>query len=60
MTLAPNWKTTEISGRISDYAIGDFDNDGYDEILASVVTKEGTTVGMESKSVLIAYDLKNP
>ena len=60
LSLAPNWKTNDIDGRISDYAIGDFDNDGSDEIVAAVVIKEGATVGMKSKSVVIAYDLKNP
>lgn len=56
--LASNWKTTEISGRISDYVIGDFDNDGADELVACVVMKEGSLAFTNSQSSVIAYDLK--
>ena len=60
LSLAPDWKTNEIDGRISDFAVGDFDNDGSDEIIAAIVLKEGTTVGMASQSTIIAYDLLTP
>lgn len=55
--LATLWHTRDISGRIQDFAIGDFDNDGNREILCAVITKEGAIIGMESKSTLIAYEL---
>jgi hypothetical protein len=56
--LASNWKTRKISGRISDFTIADFDNDGEDEMVAAVVSKEGSIIGTEPKSAVIAYDLK--
>jgi len=56
--LVVNWKTTKISGYIRDFAIGDFDNDGEDEIIAAVVSKDGSVVGTRPKSSVISYDLK--
>jgi TolB-like protein len=55
--LVTAWKTQKSSGRISDFAIGDFDNDGKDELVAAVILKEGSVVGTEKKSAVIAYDL---
>lgn len=56
--LAVNWKTAKISGYIRDFAIGDFDNDGEDEIVAAVISKDGSIIGTRPKSSVIAYDLK--
>ncbi len=55
--LSSNWKTKIISGRISDYVIGDFDNDGADELVASIVMQEGSVAFTDSQSTIIAYDL---
>jgi hypothetical protein len=55
--LVTAWKTQKSSGRISDFAVGDFDNDGKDELVAAVILKEGSIVGTEKKSAVIAYDL---
>ena len=55
--LATAWKTPENSGDIRDFAVGDFDNDGKDELVAAIVLKEGSIVGTEKKSAVIAYDL---
>ena len=55
--LVTAWKTQKSSGRISDFTIGDFDNDGKDELVAAVILKEGSVVGTEKKSAVIAYDL---
>lgn len=55
--LFSNWETRKISGHIRDYAFGDFDNDGKDELIAAVIIKEGTLVGTSPKSTIIAYDL---
>jgi TolB-like protein len=55
--LVTAWKTQETTGSIRDFAIGDFDNDGKDELVAAVILKEGKLVGSEKKSVVIAYDL---
>jgi TolB-like protein len=56
--LVTNWKTAKISGYIRDFAIGDFDNDGEDEIIAAVISKDGSIVGTRPKSAVISYDLK--
>jgi hypothetical protein len=59
--LGPRWKTRKISGYISDISIGDFDNDGRDELVAAVVLKEGAVVLLtEPKSTIIAYELSMP
>ncbi len=55
--LTMNWQTPKVSGCISDYAIGDFDNDGRDDILAAVVVAPGTIV-TDARSSIIGYDLK--
>ncbi len=55
--LVLNWETRKTSGHIRDYAFGDFDNDGKDELIAAVIIKEGTLVGTSPKSTIIAYDL---
>lgn len=57
MGLNLNWKTTPLPGRISDFAIGDFDNDGFDELIAATITKEGTMVMSQASSILVAYEL---
>lgn len=55
--LSKNWSTGDIEGRIADFIVIDFDNDGFDEIVATVVLKESKAIGMKGKSVIIAYDL---
>lgn len=59
--LAPNWKTRQVSGYIQDYYVGDFDNDGRDELVAALIIKEGrlALVG-EPKSTIIGYELTGP
>jgi len=56
--LVVNWKTAKISGYIRDFAIGDFDNDGEDEIIAAVVSKDGSIIGTRPKCSVISYNLK--
>jgi hypothetical protein len=56
--LAPKWETQQLSGRISDFAVGDVDNDGADELLIALVVKEGAAIFTDSISSLIAFDLK--
>ena len=55
--LKLNWKTAPLPGRISDFVIGDFDNDGFEELLAATITKEGSTIMSQASSVLVAYEL---
>ena len=58
--LRPNWKTRTMTGYIPDYAIGDFDNDGRDELIAALILKEGKVVLLtEPKSTIIAYELSS-
>ncbi len=59
--LRPIWKTRIIKGYIQDYTVGDFDNDGQDELVAALVIKEGRGIVLsETKSTIIAYDLTKP
>jgi TolB-like protein len=59
--LRPIWRTRTMKGYIQDYAVGDFDNDGQDELVAALVIKEGRVVLFtEAKSSIIAYDLIRP
>ena len=54
VTLKQKWKTDEISGYISDLAVGDIDNDGLSEIVFPVITKSGSIIKKE-KSYIIAW-----
>jgi len=59
--LRPNWKTRTMSGYIPDYRVGDYDNDGQDELVAALILKEGQVVLLtEPKSTIIAYELSSP
>jgi len=53
--LFPQWNTNKISGYMRDFAIGDHDNDGRDELVAALVLKAGALVGTTPRSVVIAY-----
>ena len=57
LTLATQWKTQEFPGRASDFVVGDFDNDGADELVVAVVAKEGAIIFTDAVSNLIAFDL---
>lgn len=57
LTLVDQWKTQELPGRASDFAVGDVDNDGSDELLVAVVAKEGAIIFTDAVSNLIAFDL---
>ena len=57
--LASKWVTRKISGFIRDYAVGDFDNDGREEIVAAVVSNTGSIITTEPKSSIIAYELES-
>jgi TolB-like protein len=56
--LGPSWKTRQLSGYIQDFTVGDFDNDGQDELIAALVVKGGriALIG-EAKSTIIGYEL---
>ena len=56
--LAVLWKTRKLTGYLSDFAVGDFDNDGKDELVAALVIQTGAGVTTTPKSTLIAYELE--
>lgn len=58
--LTPLWKTRDIAGRVQDFTVADFDNDGADELLVAVVSKDGAVIFTDARSSLIAFDLKRP
>ena len=59
--LGPSWKTRRLSGYIQDFTVGDFDNDGQDELIAALVLKEGRiAVITDPKSTIIGYELTSP
>ena len=49
-------QTPKISGHISDYAIGDFDNDGAEEVVVARVGKQGTAI-TSARSSIIGYEI---
>ncbi len=55
--LVQQWFKREVSGQLDDFAIGDFDHDGADEIVVAVILKQGATIGTDPKSTVIAYEL---
>jgi hypothetical protein len=60
MGLGPSWKTRHLTGYIQDFAVGDFDNDGQDELIAALIIKEGrVAIISEAKSTIVGYELTN-
>jgi hypothetical protein len=56
--LAVRWHTRKLSGYLSDFGIGDFDNDGKKELVTALIIKTGSVITTEPKSALIAYELE--
>jgi len=56
--LSVLWKTRKLSGYFSDFSVGDFDNDGKDELVAALVIKTGSVITTQPKSAFIAYELE--
>jgi len=50
------WKTQKISGYISDYVIGDLNNDGNNEVIFSVVAKKSSITGTK-KSYIVSWNV---
>ncbi|MDP2646937.1 MAG: CsgG/HfaB family protein [Desulfobacterales bacterium] len=55
--LQANWNTREMSGYISDYAIGDLDNDGRMDLVAANVSGRESLLA-KGKSALLYFDLE--
>ena len=46
---------------IPDYSVGDYDNDGQDELIAALILKEGKVVLLtEPNSAIFAIELSKP
>jgi len=54
--LHEKWKTSEVSGFISDFAIADMNNDGQNELVFSAVTKNASVLG-KAKSFIAFQNL---
>ncbi len=55
--LSPEWKTRKLSGYIRDFAVGDFNNDGADEIVCAIILEEGRVITTTPKSTVIAFEM---
>jgi TolB-like protein len=58
VSLDTAWNTRKMTRFISDIQIADIDNDGGDELLASLIIKAGEIILTSAKSTLIAYELE--
>ena len=56
--LSPKWKTRKFSGYISDYTLGDIDNDGKDELVFLLVTQTGGSTLGDDRSFVVSWDAK--
>ncbi len=54
--LYPKWKTRNISGHISDYVLGDIDNDGRSELVFAVIKKSSSVLG-EARSFIASQQI---
>ncbi|MFZ0726063.1 MAG: FG-GAP-like repeat-containing protein [Desulfobacterales bacterium] len=57
VSLGNAWSTRKMSRFISDIQIADFDNDGRDELVVSLIIKAGDIILTSAKSTVIAYEL---
>lgn len=57
MGLIENWKTREISGMVTSLRVGDLNNDGTTELVASLVLAKDFLKLWESRSTIFSYDL---
>ena len=55
--LRRQWKTRKFTGYISDYTVGDFDNDGTDELVFVVMAASDSVIS-NPKSYIVAWSLK--
>jgi hypothetical protein len=56
LSFVPAWRTQPVSRYISDFALGDLDHDGEDELVFAVVVKTASAFS-EGKSTLVFQDL---
>ena len=60
MGLANKWRTRKLTGFIRDFAVGDFDNDGNEELIIVLIQSTGETILTNAKSNIVAYDMVLP
>ncbi|MCK4389792.1 MAG: VCBS repeat-containing protein [Desulfobacterales bacterium] len=58
--LVLNRQTPKLSGYVSDFAIGDFDNDGTHEVVVAHVGKGGIPLISRAKSSIVGYEMPQP
>lgn len=51
------WKTRKTKGFARDFIVGDFDNDGHDEVVIALVQSEGDSPLTAARGAIIAYEL---
>lgn len=57
MGLVENWKTTEVSGMVTAFRIGDLTKGGIPQLISSMVMAKDLLKLWESKSTVFSYDL---
>jgi hypothetical protein len=57
MGMVENWKTRDISGMVTSIRVGDLDQDGVPELIASLVLAKDFLKLWESQSTIFSYDL---
>jgi len=60
MGLANKWRTRKLTGFIRDFAVGDYDNDGGEELIIVLIQRTGDTILTTPKGNLVAYDMVLP
>jgi TolB-like protein len=56
LSFVPTWRTQPVSKYISDFALGDLDNDGQDELVFAVVVKTSSALS-DGKSTIVFQDM---
>jgi TolB-like protein len=56
LAFGSKWRTTDVSGQITDMIVGDLNNDGVDEIVFSVVDRPGSAFN-SARSYLMSWQL---
>ena len=54
--LYPKWKTRTISGHVSDFTVGDIDNDGLPELIFAIIKKASPVLG-EARSFIASQQI---
>jgi TolB-like protein len=57
MGLVENWKTTEVSGMVTAFRIGDLTREGVPQLISSMVLAKDFLKLWDSKSTVFSYDL---